>query len=589
MTGDKLQQIANDIILKSRGGEANGTLGNNKIQLLDLENKGLSAAEYMLLIENKYITKEKFPLLKTVKLKGNFNELAPNSTNNNEITFDLERRKAKAVQIFTKTQNALGANIEVFVNDTVSELIGLAIASLVEPVAYNKEQILNAVEYFAHSSNTIHPETSTADYSLLTDILQVVNPIVGIPANNLEKYLDEYLKKHPAVLPKASSYEQKLMQRNISIFTKRIIEDFQHTADTEIHSKIYRPAVKHLLGKVFNNELPNEERLRVLEEIKLALGDCNSPIRDYLVQVAIELYNQKNELSKIMPLIEREAVKNYIIANEELMSLINEASVKKDDQGRPKKDETIEVVNLMTDLIFSQEINNRQDNPIQIEGLEHNLTSKSTNIGFGINLMMKNEKLKEKFIECFCLLDEKNKPQKNNDGKYVLDKVKVNVIVESHMAKMGIVSEKQKLLNQFDKEAKKIIQQYDLLDKYDDKDALKLLSFPDQKKELSERLTGLSDHEIKEEYDKFIKEYEVKAKGVANPNKNVNNYQNLAITAPQGQPMPSKNELQSSSLIQNSPSTPTINVTTQLRKRKTSTLNLGTSLAGPSNTKRRKR
>ncbi|MEO0526529.1 MAG: leucine-rich repeat domain-containing protein [Bacteroidota bacterium] len=273
------------------------------------------------------------------------------------------------------------------------------------------------------------------------------------------------------------------------------IEEFLGKIPLEdpIAEKIYTPAAKHFLGQILDNTLSKDKKMQSLQTMATCLGNCATPVKDLLVQTYI---GQKiQEGGSLLPfdkrILEREAIEKAIIR-------------KLTEKGL-KGPEAIEQVQGLLNAIYLQGAEANPDNKVPITPTEGRgfLPSKTDYIEFAFSQV--SEETAAVFTDLCCKTGVDNEPLQEG-GLYILDSSKLRAIDENYMADLGVMSQRAKYLEEFQKEMTDLLMENEDLSSlhYDKQDVLEALNTPQQKEKLKALLYAVEDGELQEVYKSYL-------------------------------------------------------------------------------------
>lgn len=145
----------------------------------------------------------------------------------------------------------------------------------------------------------------------------------------------------------------------------------------------------------------------------------------------------------------------------------------------------VEHVQGLLNGVYLPQAENNNANKVKIEGDRQRLPSKSANIRLGFELV--TDRTAEAFAALCCETDATNSP-KIESGRFKLDPVKYRRITEPYMANLGIVSDTEKLVNNYESDIQKELYKEENLDLatlyFDDPMVKLLLNIAAQKEDL---------------------------------------------------------------------------------------------------------
>ncbi|THV57576.1 hypothetical protein [Chryseobacterium candidae] len=301
---------------------------------------------------------------------------------------------------------------------------------------------------------------------------------------------------------------------------KNVIKEFlsKLSLDTTEDLDLYGSTAKQLISQLHDSDISVEDRRSMLTGIATALGDCSTPVRDYLMakNVAELLKSEKNGTSlspKEEHIIERQA----LIEDMGKIGSLNKLDVKGD---------TIESINTLANLVYSQKHVEKffKDNKGRIKPdaeqkfnefkskinvtHERNLPSTSKNIEFGFKTLKTG--LFDEFITKYT-------KEAEDKSVRILNEEKLNEITEKYKEKALepnnnlLETTRYQYYGMYEKEIKGLINNSDLINNTDQA-ALKLLDEISEKqtyfKNLLEKIT--TEESIKQTYTDFLSEQESK-------------------------------------------------------------------------------
>ena len=265
-------------------------------------------------------------------------------------------------------------------------------------------------------------------------------------------------------------------------------------------------AARAIFNRIFDDKPLGDKKRTEISKIAISLGDCNTPVMSHLIAEFLSphyeiLKNGENIASEIDDLIAREALE-YTVVNELSGRYL----------GGRNANEKIEKVQALVNAVYLKEAENHIENTtIKIEGNRSYLPSKSAYPVFGFKQVRDNTELVEAFLKLVCKEDDKGNLIKNENNKYKLDQVKIQVIKIRFFEKQDINTPLIKIIKDYKKQVtefitKMIKENQNILD-FSDAEGIDMNLF-DQKKqikafELAVFNKGIQQHdEPKIDYEK---------------------------------------------------------------------------------------
>ncbi len=255
--------------------------------------------------------------------------------------------------------------------------------------------------------------------------------------------------------------------------------------DDPLWEQVYLPAAHRLLSNALH---PQGDRQTALQIIGTSLGDCATPISALLMQEHVHhCVANGGELSPSNEvLLEREALEEHITAAFS-------------DTLQPN--ERIEQVQGLLNTVYLEGAENNVDNPIRITGDRQRLPSKTAHQDFAFQQLQGHTRaeLVDTFTQLVCTTNEHGQTR-NEAGTYALDPLKMSMIREPYMAKLGLVTNVEKHINKVEEEMRGVLAQHsDLFSTYyDNPKAQGLINIDTQLNVLRKGLYQASDKEAHE-------------------------------------------------------------------------------------------
>ena len=265
-------------------------------------------------------------------------------------------------------------------------------------------------------------------------------------------------------------------------------------------------AARAIFNRIFDDKPLDDKKRTEISKIAISLGDCNTPVMSHLIAEFHSphyeiLKNGENIASEIDDLIAREALE-YTVVNELSGRYL----------GGRNANEKIEKVQALVNAVYLKEAENHIENTtIKIEGNRSYLPSKSAYPVFGFKQVRDNTELVEAFLKLVCKEDDKGNLIKNENNKYKLDQVKIQVIKIRYFEKQDINTPLIKIIKDYKTQVtefiKKMIKENQNILDFSDPKSIDMNLF-DQKKqikafELAVFNKGIQQHdEPKIDYEK---------------------------------------------------------------------------------------
>ncbi|WP_340199849.1 leucine-rich repeat domain-containing protein [Ascidiimonas sp. W6] len=270
---------------------------------------------------------------------------------------------------------------------------------------------------------------------------------------------------------------------------KEVIIKFLQAVPTNdaIASELYIPATKLLLDAIFDaaNEQERDTNLNILAT---ALGDCPTPVQSLLIRSTIgQNINRSDKIPELLDgLIKREALEETISVKLKEFLPTNEK---------------IEVVAALANSVFLAGAENRRENKVKIIGERRRIAPKTINDRYGFQAV--EPKLAQEFAKIVSKTDTEGQPILKN-GRYELDDKKMRAITEPYFTNLGILTEREKLIANYDKQIPIILEKNNLTLLHDKEDVIPLLEIDKQKEQLREVLISTDDSIIKDVANNFL-------------------------------------------------------------------------------------
>lgn len=257
--------------------------------------------------------------------------------------------------------------------------------------------------------------------------------------------------------------------------------------------EVYAPIAKSLLATILDTQQPEAVRDDLVHSMATTCGDCETPVKDFIVQKAIGKFREEANPEKqglLEKLIQREAL---------------EEKITKALKDKIRPNEQIEQVQALLNSVFYEGAENRPENKVKISGERSRMPSKSYYITPGFTMV--SEQLAKAFAEMVCQTDATtNQLATDANGNYLLDPKKLTLITEQYKAGLGIVSEREKLINQFEIQVNTAIANYELALHTEHEEVLPLLKTNEQKESLRDLLNSAKDENVQQVYQNYLNE-----------------------------------------------------------------------------------
>lgn len=285
---------------------------------------------------------------------------------------------------------------------------------------------------------------------------------------------------------------------------KQIVSEFIRSIPIEKYGEdeIYIPTAKSMLSVIFNNP-ESEEAKNMLSIIATCLGSCITPIKSLIIQHYLSNVDSGNLSAQTKAFFGREALEKLI--SNKLQSEIRALAISYADYDQSFGHEDIEIVQALLNSVFlSDRYYEKQASKLQISGADFDLESKTKNIGFGFYILSVSENLMKEFARLICKTDASNELLIKG-GKYIFDIGKFNKISEEYLASLGIVSEREKKILQFQKEFDSLIYGEQFVElAYDNQDVIDFCDKALHEEKLRDMLVNVNESEIDNIVDNFL-------------------------------------------------------------------------------------
>jgi|GEM_PF-4614458 len=225
--------------------------------------------------------------------------------------------------------------------------------------------------------------------------------------------------------------QQKTGSEVLQIFLSSVSLNNNNAFDMEHYGNAYST----IISNVIDPEINDQDFETEMAKIAVCLGNCTTPVKDYLITTRIATLIEENEIPEAILLAKREAIQKEIqITLGGVLSPI----------------EKIEQVQALLNSVYLENSENLDYNPIKIQGDRVRLPSKSNSTEFGFR------QLKPDAISAFasqvCMSEvnlEGAQQMIMNNGQYILDPNKIEDIFTKHRIDFGLPDAKSMCLTEF--------------------------------------------------------------------------------------------------------------------------------------------
>jgi hypothetical protein len=284
-----------------------------------------------------------------------------------------------------------------------------------------------------------------------------------------------------------------------------VLNDFLSKTPYEgtIATQIYLPVAKGFLDTILNPDVSQEDKSTELQKMATALGNCSTPVKSFLIQNAVD--KQIRDSATLSPLMEN------LLDREAVEDKINTAL-----KGVLKKNEKIEQVQGLVNSLFLEGAENYTNNKLKITGNRARLESKTANIEFAFEQIAPEAALA--FAQLFCETDTDKTPAKNGSGAYVLDPAKLTSVTSAYRAKIGLLSNEERAVQEktssYKAEIIPLLQADNLTDNPTEEDVLALMDIPAQQEDLRAALFRVTEVQRDNAYEQFVEAQKTKIREV---------------------------------------------------------------------------
>ena len=316
-------------------------------------------------------------------------------------------------------------------NLTVLEYIDLSdnqIATLPEAIS-NLNDTLNQISIDNNPLNeeTMHWLNATfgnrAFYNMeayvhLGNYNKVIDRLYGTKSEEIKDFIDNLKGKYQVLDGVDKNGKPKFSEKTGAF----VINDFWGKATSNRQnalSSIYDTVIKYYLDQVLSDDEVMKDA--ALNEMATALGACETPVQNLVMNKAISLYKENpnlfDDLTLLETILERAALEDYLIRNHKLLH--------GDFDSNTQKIEYIEKLHGLLNSVYLKDAETNEDNKIKISGERKRLPSTSAYPDFSLT-QVPDEWIKP-FVKICCQTDTNDEPV-TIDGKYILDPEKLNLI-----------------------------------------------------------------------------------------------------------------------------------------------------------------
>ena len=508
-------------------------LVSNRLQTLPKSIGGLTNLKTLNLFKNKLETLPDsiggLTNLKTLNLNFNKLKILPESIGDlaNLVKLNLASNRLETLpECIGDLANLVKLNLDNNLLPTLPESIGELTSLNFLSIRNNRLQTLpesiggfNNIDIYAQN-NPLSEQTIRWIMSLSAQLIifnMAAHTLLSSMDLALDKLYPNKLQKVTAIKDSINSEEFKTSQnyninneisdtgasaQNVLTNFLRRFEIF-NTNDTNSPMLV---AARAIFNRIFDDKPLDDKKRTEISKIAISLGDCNTPVMSHLIAEFHSphyeiLKNGENIASEIDDLIAREALE-YTVVNELSGRYL----------GGRNANEKIEKVQALVNAVYLKEAENHIENTtIKIEGNRSYLPSKSAYPVFGFKQVRDNTELVEAFLKLVCKEDDKGNLIKNENNKYKLDQVKIQVIKIRYFEKQDINTPLIKIIKDYKTQVtefiKKMIKENQNILDFSDPKSIDMNLF-DQKKqikafELAVFNKGIQQHdEPKIDYEK---------------------------------------------------------------------------------------
>ncbi|MFT5146868.1 MAG: Leucine-rich repeat (LRR) protein [Urechidicola sp.] len=508
-------------------------LVSNRLQTLPKSIGGLTNLKTLNLFKNKLETLPDsiggLTNLKTLNLNFNKLKILPESIGDlaNLVKLNLASNRLETLpECIGDLANLVKLNLDNNLLPTLPESIGELTSLNFLSIRNNRLQTLpesiggfNNIDIYAQN-NPLSEQTIRWIMSLSAQLIifnMAAHTLLSSMDLALDKLYPNKLQKVTAIKDSINSEEFKTSQnyninneisdtgasaQNVLTNFLRRFEIF-NTNDTNSPMLV---AARAIFNRIFDDKPLDDKKRTEISKIAISLGDCNTPVMSHLIAEFHSphyeiLKNGENIASEIDDLIAREALE-YTVVNELSGRYL----------GGRNANEKIEKVQALVNAVYLKEAENHIENTtIKIEGNRSYLPSKSAYPVFGFKQVRDNTELVEAFLKLVCKEDDKGNLIKNENNKYKLDQVKIQVIKIRYFEKQDINTPLIKIIKDYKTQVtefiKKMIKENQNILDFSDPKSIDMNLFDEKKQikafELAVFNKGIQQHdEPKIDYEK---------------------------------------------------------------------------------------
>ena len=508
-------------------------LVSNRLQTLPKSIGGLTNLKTLNLFKNKLETLPDsiggLTNLKTLNLNFNKLKILPESIGDlaNLVKLNLASNRLETLpECIGDLANLVKLNLDNNLLPTLPESIGELTSLNFLSIRNNRLQTLpesiggfNNIDIYAQN-NPLSEQTIRWIMSLSAQLIifnMAAHTLLSSMDLALDKLYPNKLQKVTAIKDSINSEEFKTSQnyninneisdtgasaQNVLTNFLRRFEIF-NTNDTNSPMLV---AARAIFTRIFDDKPLDDKKRTEISKIAISLGDCNTPVMSHLIAEFHSphyeiLKNGENIGSEIDDLIAREALE-YTVVNELSGRYL----------GGRNANEKIEKVQALVNAVYLKEAENHIENTtIKIEGNRSYLPSKSAYPVFGFKQVRDNTELVEAFLKLVCKEDDKGNLIKNENNKYKLDQVKIQVIKIRYFEKQDINTPLIKIIKDYKTQVtefiKKMIKENQNILDFSDPKSIDMNLFDEKKQikafELAVFNKGIQQHdEPKIDYEK---------------------------------------------------------------------------------------
>ncbi len=207
---------------------------------------------------------------------------------------------------------------------------------------------------------------------------------------------------------------------------KRILKDFLQRVPIKsaFDQEVFVPVARELFNRLLVEGNSTQDIDGQIAQMATTVGNCSTPVKDFLLQeyVNLQLKGGRPVSKRARTMIERQAFEKEILK-------------KIGSQLDPH--EKIEQVQGLVDSIFLAGAEDLDCNKIKIKGERERLPSKSASPEFAFNAVQ--ESVVRSFVEFCCAMDLETNAPKVENGLFVLDPMKYEMITVPYLTEVGLL------------------------------------------------------------------------------------------------------------------------------------------------------